>query len=58
MKAATKPVTESRRVTCRYLKAFGTQCTGEAVDPDAEVLLCTAHLAAAYRLFSSAATRQ
>jgi hypothetical protein len=39
-----------RIVTCRYTKAFGQMCTAEAVDPQAEVLLCTAHLAAAQRL--------
>jgi hypothetical protein len=47
-------VSEARKTTCRYLKAFGHQCTGEAVDPDAEILLCVRHLAEAQRLIASA----
>lgn len=43
-----------RIVTCRYTKPFGHQCTAEAVDPEAEILLCTAHLAAAQRLIQDA----
>lgn len=35
---------------CRYLDRFGGQCTGEPVDPDGEVLLCTRHLARALEL--------
>lgn len=46
-----------RIVTCRYLKAYETQCTGEAVDPTAEVLLCARHLAAAQRLIDTAFRR-
>lgn len=34
------------RVTrCRYLRRNGDQCTGEALDPTAEVLLCIKHTA-------------
>lgn len=43
-----------RIVTCRYLKAYNTQCTAEAVAPDAELLLCARHLAAAQRLIHEA----
>lgn len=43
-----------RIVTCRYTKTFGQMCTAEAVDREAEVLLCTAHLAAAQRLIHEA----
>lgn len=37
-------------VYCRYLNRVSDQCTGEAVDPDGEVLLCSKHLAAATEL--------
>ncbi|WP_165906273.1 hypothetical protein [Streptomyces sp. Z26] len=46
-----------RRITCRYLKAYDTQCTAEAVDPGGEVLLCIRHLAAAQRLVGAAVAR-
>ena len=46
-----------RVVTCRYLKAYNTQCTAEAVDPSAEVLLCVRHLAEAQRLIHAAFQR-
>lgn len=39
-----------RKVTCRYLKAYNTQCTGEAVDETAEILLCATHVAMVQRL--------
>jgi hypothetical protein len=29
---------------CRYLDRFGGQCTGEPIDPDGEVQLCTKHV--------------
>lgn len=41
-------------VTCRVLSGKGNQCTAEAVDPAAELLICTRHLAAAQRLISGA----
>lgn len=47
----------SRMVTCRYLRRNEQQCTGEAVDPDGDILLCTKHLARAMSLFKSAAGR-
>ena len=49
-------------MTCRYLKRAATgrrqnyagealeQCTAECVDPDAEMILCSRHLAAAARM--------
>ncbi|MFD9211615.1 hypothetical protein ACFVY9_00565 [Streptomyces sp. NPDC059544] len=46
-----------RIVTCRYLKAYNTQCTAEAIDPDGEVLLCIRHYAAAVRTVEAAQRR-
>jgi hypothetical protein len=34
-------------VRCRYLRLSGAQCTAEAADPTADVVLCTKHLARA-----------
>lgn len=34
-----------RLVRCRYLRLSGEQCTGEAADPQADVLLCLKHMA-------------
>ncbi|WP_431881551.1 hypothetical protein [Micromonospora chalcea] len=46
--------TTGRIIRCRYLDTHPrrgvNQCTGEAVDPDAELLLCTTHLASAWRM--------
>ena len=39
-----------RLTRCRYLRRDANQCTAEAVDPDAEILLCTKHLARALEL--------
>lgn len=51
-----------RVVTCRYLKAYNTQCTAEAVDAGADIMLCARHLAEAMRLareaMGNAATRK
>jgi hypothetical protein len=44
-------------VTCRILKRSGNQCTAEAVDPSAELLICTGHLAKAQRLIHEAFRR-
>lgn len=41
-------------VTCRVLSGRGVQCTAEAVDPGAELLICVRHLAEAQRLLQSA----
>lgn len=46
-----------RIVTCRVLTRLGNQCTGEAVDPAAELLICTRHLAKAQRLIHEAFRR-
>lgn len=44
-------------VTCRVLSGRGVQCTAEAVDPDAELKICTRHLAEAQRLIFAALQR-
>jgi hypothetical protein len=41
-------------VTCRVLSGRGTQCTAEAVDPNAELKICVRHLAEAQRLIHEA----
>lgn len=53
-----------RLVRCRYLRQSGEQCTGEALDPTADVLLCTKHTArvveharATYSRYRKEATR-
>lgn len=43
-----------RRVTCRYLRRNGDQCTAEAVDPDHEFVVCIRHLALAMELLRQA----
>ncbi|WP_157987625.1 hypothetical protein [Jiangella endophytica] len=30
-------------IQCRYMRLNGEQCTGEALDPDGEILLCMKH---------------
>ena len=47
----------SRYVTCRVLNRRGNQCTGEAVDPTAELKICSRHLAEAQRLIHEAFQR-
>jgi len=44
-------------VTCRVLTGRGNQCTGEAVDPHAELKICVRHLAEAQRLIHEAYSR-
>lgn len=34
-----------RKVTCRVTDRRHNPCTGEAVDPDGEILICSKHLA-------------
>ena len=46
-----------RVVTCRVLSGRGVQCTGEAVDPGAELKICARHLAEAQRLIHEAFQR-
>lgn len=41
-------------VTCRVQNGRGVQCTAEAVDPDAELKICSRHLAEAQRLIHDA----
>lgn len=40
-----------RLTRCRYLDRYDNRCTGEAVDPEGEVLLCITHLGRALELF-------
>lgn len=47
----------AKYVTCRVLSGKGNQCTGEAVDPNAELLICVRHLAEAQRLIHAAFQR-
>lgn len=47
----------ARYATCRVVDRFGDRCTGEAVDPAAELLICTRHLAQAQRLIRDAVER-
>ena len=47
-----------RRTTCRYLRRDSNQCTGEAVDPDGEILLCTKHMARAVVLMQQGAMQR
>lgn len=48
-----KPNTE-RLERCRYLGRGDNQCTGEVLDPDAEILLCQKHLARALTMIRRA----
>lgn len=43
-----------RIVRCRVHNRLNNPCTGEAVDPEAELLICSRHLAEAQRLVSEA----
>ncbi|MEU3667560.1 hypothetical protein [Streptomyces virginiae] len=43
-----------RIVTCRMTDRWGNRCTGEAIDPDGEALICIRHYAAAVRTVSAA----
>jgi hypothetical protein len=47
----------SSYVTCRVLSGRGVQCTAEAVDPNAELKICTRHLAEALRVVEVARER-
>lgn len=44
----------STYITCRVLTGRGVQCTAEAVDPNAELKICTRHLSEAVRLLKDA----
>lgn len=43
----------SEKVFCRYLRLSERQCTGEAVDPEGDILLCSKHLARAMVMIES-----
>lgn len=43
-----------RIVRCRVHNRLNDPCSGEAVDPNAELLICTRHLAEAQRLIAAA----
>lgn len=47
---ATPTMAPTRRITCRYLRRSGEQCTGQVTDENAEILLCPKHLARAIEL--------
>lgn len=44
----------ARRVTCRMVNMYGDQCTGEALDATAEVLICAEHTAKVMRMVNEA----
>lgn len=46
-----------RIVRCRVHGKLNDPCSGEAVDPGAELLICTRHLAQAQRLIHEAMQR-
>ncbi|MBA9002030.1 hypothetical protein [Thermomonospora cellulosilytica] len=43
---------------CRYLRRNGEQCTAEALDPSADILICSKHAARTMQLIRAAATGQ
>lgn len=43
-----------RIVTCRMTDRRGNRCTGEAIDPGGEALICIRHYAAAVRTVEAA----
>lgn len=53
---ASGPTTD-RAVRCRYRRRNDEMCTGGAVDPDGDVLLCTKHLARAMTLIRTVTAR-
>jgi nitrite reductase/ring-hydroxylating ferredoxin subunit len=46
-----------RIVRCRVHTRRGNPCTGEAVDPEAELQICIRHLAEAHRLIQAGILR-
>lgn len=50
-------MTEGRIVRCRVTNRWGNPCGGEAVVPDADLKICTRHLAEAMRLISEVQQR-
>lgn len=60
--ALLEAITSTRRenttiVRCRYLRRNGEQCTGEAIDPGAEILLCAKHAGRVMRLVKERAQK-
>lgn len=47
-----------RLTRCRYRRRNDDMCTAEAVDPDAEILLCQKHLGRAVALVRHAAVQR
>jgi hypothetical protein len=47
----------AKYVTCRVLSGRGVQCTAEAVDPEADLKICSRHLAEAQRIIHEAYAR-
>lgn len=47
-------MTATRIVRCRVHNRMGNPCSDEAVDPDAELLICVRHLAEAQQLINDA----
>lgn len=54
---STRGVVTERLVRCRVHNRMGDPCSGEAVDADADLLICTRHLAEAQRLIAQAVGR-
>ncbi|MEV2236683.1 hypothetical protein [Micromonospora sp. NPDC049891] len=48
---------QPRIITCRYLNTSGNQCSGEALDETADVVLCGRHTALVVEHFNAAARR-
>ena len=42
-----------RLARCRYLRRNDEQCTAEAIDPDADILICAKHAARVMRLIAT-----
>jgi hypothetical protein len=48
--------THERRVSCRYLRRSGEQCTAECLDPEGDILICAKHAARTVVLIKHRAT--
>lgn len=42
-----------RKIRCRVQDKYSNLCSGEAVDPEAELIICSRHLAAAFRMLNT-----
>lgn len=47
---------QPRIITCRYLNLDGNRCTGEALDPGADILICIRHAGLVLELARSEVT--